>query len=63
MKEAITQAEAEIAAAGKELEQAKHDRNTTRAAIPAKVSAQEPAIRKSVEKELVFPVKPANPNL
>ena len=28
-----------------------------------KVSAQEPAIRESVEKELVFPVKPANPNL
>lgn len=63
MKEAIVRAETEIADAEKELEQAKHDLNTTLAAIPAKVSAQEPTIRKSVEKELVFPVKPANPNL
>ena len=58
MKEAIAQAETEIAAAEKELEQAKHDLNTTLATIPQKVSVQEVAIRKSVEAEIPFPAKP-----
>ena len=60
MKEAIAQAEAEIAAAEKELEQAKHDLNTTLAAISAKVSAQEALIRQSVEREIAYPEKPEN---
>jgi len=63
MKEAIAQAEAEIIAADKDLEQAKQNLNTILAAIPTKISAQEPAIRESVEEELAFPAKPANPNV
>ena len=63
MKEAILQADAEIVAAEKDLEQAKQVLNTTLAAIPAKVSAQEATIRQSVEREIAFPVKPANPNM
>lgn len=58
MKEAIARAETEIADAEKELEQAKQDLNTTLATIPEKVSAQEVAIRKSVEAEMPFPAKP-----
>lgn len=58
MKEAIVQAETEIADAEKELEQAKQDLNTTLATIPQKVSVQEVAIRKSVEAEIPFPAKP-----
>lgn len=62
MKEAIAQAETEIADAEKELEQAKQDLNTTLATIPEKVSAQESAIRKSVEEELALPSKPVKAN-
>lgn len=62
MKEAILQAEAEITAAEKDLEQAKQMLSTTFAAIPAKVSAKESAIRKSVEEELALPPKPAKAN-
>ena len=58
MKEAIAQAETEIADAEKELEQAKQDLNTTLATIPQKVSVQEVAIRKSVEAEIPFSAKP-----
>lgn len=61
MKEAILQAEAEIAASEKDLEQAKQALNTTLAAIPAKVSAQETTIRQSVENEITFPAKPIKP--
>ena len=63
MKEAVAKAEAEIIAADKDLEQAKQNLNTMLAAIPAKISAQEPAIRESVEEELAFPAKPADPNV
>ena len=58
MKEAIAQAEAEIVATEKDLEQVQQDLNTTLATIPQKVSVQEVAIRKSVEAEIPFPAKP-----
>ena len=63
MKEAIAQAETEIAAAEKELEQAQQVLHTALAAIPAKVSAQEASIRPSVESEIAFPTKPTKPNM
>lgn len=62
MKEAIAQAESEIAAAEKDLEQAKQTLNTALAGIPTKVSAQESVIRESMEKEFALPPKPAKPN-
>lgn len=61
MKEAIAQAETEIAAAEKELEQAKQALNIALAAIPAKVSAQESAIRQIIENEMPFPAEPTKP--
>ena len=62
MKEAILQADAEIAAAEKDLEQAKQTLSTAIAGIPTKVSALESAIRKSVEEELTLPSKPVKAN-
>ena len=63
MKETIAQAESEIAAAEKDLEQAKQMLNTALAGIPAKVSAQESSICTAVEKELALPTKPQKPTL
>ena len=62
MKDVILQADAEIVAAEKDLEQAMQMLNTALAAIPAEVSAQESAIRTSVEEELALPSKPAKTN-
>ena len=58
MKEAIAQAETEIADAEKELEQAMQTLNAALSAIPVKVSTQESAIRQIIENEMPFPANP-----